>query len=273
MKSEKNDILKNLGECLSNSTNSTLRHVELTYTELCRFILIKYADRGLVKNGKIPKLFDCLYLLIAIVLTLLFIMFILSRHFSASDKKSFFMKLCLKEDHKIDQTTWRIIIQMFSFRILILTSILIFYFASWYYIKSKSKNGKVPSKFGRYQRNIYTFSDTVLIVTTIFFAVSISCIFEMYVHFAEGYNKSQLQTLILLMNFFFDLITSFVLPLLLIIKLLRKIPDLFYKKTKCTPSINVFYVRQPDFVPREDVIRIPKSPTFKNAIINVKEAG
>ena len=83
--------------------------------EYCRFILIKYADRGLVKNGKISKLFDCLYLTIASAFTVLLCMTILSRHFRGYEVNNSYMKICLQEEYTNDFENWRIVIQMTAF--------------------------------------------------------------------------------------------------------------------------------------------------------------
>ena len=216
-----------------------------------------------MKKGKISNLFDYLYLTIATTLSVLFYIHGLSRHFSAYEEKTFFMKVCLKEKYRNDHETWRIVAQVFSFTILIGASIWILYGASWFHILANSKNRKVPSKFGRYQRNIYTFSDTIFISS---FGILCDIIFYLVMNFLRNYDKDKVQTVGLLLFLFFDLILSFILPLLLIRKLLKTIPELFRNSIAIAPSKFVFYVRQPEFSPREDVVRISNSPVCKYAV-------
>ena len=200
-------------------------------------------------------------------------MIILSRHFRGYEEKNSYMKICLKEEYTYDFENWRIVIQMTAFMILILSSIGILFGASYHYILSKSKNGKVPSKFGRYQRNIYTFSETVTNVSSVFLCFIFANLF-IRMYSSEVYSKSKLQTISLLLQLLFELIMNFILPLLHIRKLLRKMPDLFHAKTICASSKIGFYVRQPELIPKEDITRISKLSTFKHAIvINVKEAA
>ena len=66
-----------------------------------------------MKKGKISNLFDYLYLTIATTLSVLFYINGLSRHFSAYEEKTFFMKVCLKEKYTNDYETWRIVAQVF----------------------------------------------------------------------------------------------------------------------------------------------------------------
>ena len=226
-----------------------------------------------MKNGKISKLFDCLYLSIASAFTVLFCMIILSRHFRGYEENNSYMKISLQEEYTNDFENWRIVIQMTAFMILILSSIGILFGASYHYILSKSKNGKVPSKFGRYQRNIYTFSETVANLSFIFLCSIIGNL-VIHIYSSEVYSKSKLQTIFLLLQLLFDLIISFIFPLLHMRKLLRKMPDLFHAKTICASSTIGFYVRQPELIPKEDITKISESSTFKYAIvINVKEAA
>ena len=84
--------------------------------------------------------------------------------------------------------------------------------------------------------------------------------------FLKNYDKDKVQTAGLLLFLFFDLILSFILPLLLIRKLLKTIPELFRNSIAIAPSKFVFYMRQPEFSPREDVVRISNSPVCKYAV-------
>ena len=183
------------------------------------------------------------------------------------------MKVCLKLDYVNNYATWRIVFQMFSFMILIAACIWILYGASWFHIMSHSKNRNVPSKFGRYQRNICTFSDTIFVT---FCEIFYNIFFLLVMHYFEMYDKHNLQIVGLLLLLIFDLIFSFLFPLLLIFKLSRNIPSLFKKKILIAPahSKDYFYMRQPEICPREDVIRIFKSSSFKcDIVIIVEEFG
>ena len=221
-----------------------------------------------MKNGKISSLFDHLYLTIVTALTVLLYIQGMSRHFRAYEEKTFFMKVCLKQDYVNNFATWRIVFQMFSFMILIAACIWIMYGASWFYIWSQSKNRKVPQKFGRYQRNICTFSDTVFITS---FEILYNIFFLLVMHYFEVYNKNNLQTVGLFLHLSFDFIVSFLFPLLLILKLSRNIPYLFQTKISIAPLEIEFYVKPPELSPREDIVRIPSTKFKCNVVIIVEE--
>ena len=145
------------------------------------------------------------------------------------------------------------------------------YGSSRYLIYSKSKNGKLPQKFGRYQRNVVTFYQTVLLnsVQEMFFAF-----LAFWPSFKIKPENVQIYTLIILL--IYGLVLDFLMPIILISKLKTRIPALFIEEVESNvPKWKKFYVNQPDLVPRRDeanVKRKKRSMSISSVIIKVEEA-
>ena len=136
--------------------------------------MILYADRGIVKSGVISDLFQNLYLTITVALSVVFYFMTFSWHLSKDEDDPFMMKICLKEEYdELYRKDFKYLIELISFMILILLLIWIMYGKSRFYLFKNTTNGKLPSKFGRYQRNILTFYDTILVTSVQLFLLLI----------------------------------------------------------------------------------------------------
>ena len=135
---------------------------------LFRFIMVKYAERGLVEGGVVSRLFNILYMCLALTLTIILILFTLVNNYKSPETA--FIAICLNHNFKMSKNwhTYSIGISLFAIG---LVSLLIMGFSSAYILKSKSKNGyNPPAIFGRFQRNILTFKETLVYHTIYFFS-------------------------------------------------------------------------------------------------------
>ena len=226
-----------------------------------RFILVKYADRGLVVGGEISKLFRRLYLTVATTLHCFCATFVPVGHIKqiVQGTEPAFISVCM--NHKInheDENTWKATTIMIGTLLPAFVSLWILYFSSKRYVSKRSKSKDQPSAMiGRYQRNIVTFKQTVLIFT-IFVATSLT--------------SMRLTTLTLNVKWHFIMI--FVVFVIVVF--------IFYKKTM-SKNINndreisktaEFYVHEPDIVPRRDNLILTENTRryFRSNVIYVKPA-
>ena len=154
-----------------------------------RFILIKYADRGLVKNGNVSKLFDHLYLTISGSMTVFFLGFIFVNHFD-SRLIPIAVNICTGENSAIDADSLRLPIVSCGIGITIITTTLLLFLSAKRFVKSKSKSGKTPAIYGRYQRNLVTFSQTIFLNTAIITLLLI----QVLLMFQFGGSKAEMKT-------------------------------------------------------------------------------
>ena len=114
--------------------------------------MIKYADRGLIKDGKLPTLFKILYLLISVVFHSQFLLarilaVILSDSFYEKVLHAFKIKI-ITEEMMVDQIKYFITLMCTFFTLHLIMSLGIFY--------SKRKLKKP-----HYRQNIFTFNSTL----------------------------------------------------------------------------------------------------------------
>ena len=225
-----------------------------------RFILIKYADRGLVKNdGKVSNLFDQLYATLTGAFNLFFVATLLSNHFSSN--VPYFIKICMGET-VANESSYKAptLIMGFSLTIAVSTGLL-FYFSKRF-VSGKSQNkSKLPVIFGRYQRNVVTFKQTI-VFNSVIMSLMVFQLFLMY-------DKDS-HDLAIMFPLSTDLFAS-----LFDIYLIIKIESKFSKprsKNKVSQQRS-FYVRQQEMVPRKDSIiatEPPAVPRHKTLVIFVK---
>ena len=165
-----------------------------------------------MKNGVISQLFEQLYFTVfTAVNIILFAVIGVSRHFyTDSENEPILIAMCLKKPitFQHQHTSW-ITYGGFMFVVFIITWLM--YGSSRYLIYSKSKNGKLPQKFGRYQRNVVTFYQTVLLnsVQEMFFAF-----LAFWPSFKIKPENVQIYTLIILL--IYGLVLDFLMPIILI---------------------------------------------------------
>ena len=197
----------------------------------------------------------------------LFAVIVVSRHFKTDiENEPVLMSLCMKKSYSFQQNSF-ISYGGFLFVIFIITWLM--YGSSRYLINSKSKNGKMPQKFGRYQRNVVTFYQTVLFNSVQEIVFGIVAFFPYLV--SLGASPETVQTFVLGTVLIYSIIFHFLIPIVTISRLKTRIPALFMNNKKISVlKYKSFYVKQPDIVPRRDVPDV-KSTSMSNVIIKVEE--
>ena len=137
-------------------------------TSIPRYVLVKYATRGLVVNGKLSPLFDQLYIVITTTFTAFFFCIGFMDYFGSSSAENPYGRyrltmICLNPPDIEDSffsiqiiTIWYGIYTPF-----LLLGILMF--LSVIYITGNKSRSRIPTIFGRYQRNVLTFKQTLFI--------------------------------------------------------------------------------------------------------------
>ena len=215
-----------------------------------RFIMIKYADRGLVKKGRISPLFQQLYILFtSTIMFLIFLIIFMRFKFQNQATQEIVDEIC-------SSTQTPMVTRLGAFKNIgkFAKVFTIFIVGCWYwrsvkFIGNRSKiKSKPPAIIGRFQRNIITYSDTVILhmvfkITSPFFLYFISSVF--------GRSLPNL-TLSLIRNISICIIVGIILPAYTIFNLHRKIPDFFSGSSTRNMEANTFYVRTPIIGPRRD---------------------
>ena len=180
-----------------------------------RYILIKYADRGLVHDGMVSKLFRHLYCVLAATFHILFFCLLVFKY--SYDKTPFTLTFCLEKNHS--QFSLRLLLTSQAGILLSLIFLLIFYFSA-----TKCQKVKTSKMIGNFQRNIVTFRQTVFFFTIQSLYLIVQKITPLIVS-----NDVQMQKIIYL---YFDLGYVLILPLilqsLLLWNLHETMPMLFY---------------------------------------------
>ena len=210
------------------------------YYYYSRYILIKYADRGLVTSeGKVSKLFDNLYITIAVSMhSFCFSGIPISHYLGATGSvEPAVISVCLEHHMKTDKDTWKYPMVMIGVILTAITPMWILYLSSRRYVWVRSATRDLPPAiYGRYQRNIVTYSQTIWIFT-IFTVSSMICM--------------SLTTLTQDVSWHFVLIIQ-------VFCFVAYVSCNYPRKTKVNrvadlemkPSI--FYIRSPHIIPRRD---------------------
>lgn len=211
-------------------------------TILFRFILVKYAERGLVSGGVVSKLFDHLYICFATFLTVLMYSLILVGNLR---EEPVFIKICLSHSGKRNIESWKnysIGISLFCIGII---SLMLMYWSSYKYLKSRSKDGRTPpSIFGRFQRNVLTFTESMYYHTLILVVILIFTVLN--------YWSNSIYFCII------PICTTFLFSCYILLASMIK-PTFHRPKPNVAPQDQIFYVRDPQIIPRRDHL-VPHIP-------------
>ena len=129
------------------------------------------------------------------------------------------------------------------------------------YVRSKSKDGKVPAKYGRYQRNILTMKQCLahgLLHSILALKVPIISQFNI--------NISDMRHLVLVSNILTIVMFDVIFPLLILLNLNRAMPD-FYSRNSNSHRTS-FYTTQPILLPRRPTYHEPKPTPVYNMSYN-----
>ena len=111
----------------------------------------------------------------------------------------------------------------------------------------KSKDGKVPVKYGRYQRNILTLKQ-VLMQTVVYVILALRVPIMTAFHMNNRTARTFLfASNLVVVNFLFEIL----IPICILYNLYINIPSFFKKESRVSPTTS-FYVRQPPIIPRRN---------------------
>ena len=224
-----------------------------------------------MKNGAISTVFKQVYFIIfAAVNTVILTTFGVKKYLkSETDEEPILISICLKK--KIS-----FLIQKKSFMnnggwnmFAIFTITWLLYSLSKLQIQSKIKNRKLPQKFGRYQRNVVTFFQTLLLISV----QQILLFFLAFLPQVQGASQETVKIFMLITILVYIIVFYFFLPIFIISRLKTRINALFISdiennRIKC----DSFYVKQPDIVPRRDFINVDSKPiSISSVIIKIEE--
>ena len=217
--------------------------------------MVKYSNRGLVKSGKVSSLFHQLYY--TLVTTFLVMTFVVGfSGFLKGEEKAIaeqiLAKVCLRQMPKEDELTTNssktyivgITLNSINTLILIMT-----FAAAKIFVWKNSKNKETPVKYGKYRRNIFTYSQTMVIGASHFISYTITLILS---NTAQGQNFGLIRNLIIWNCILYFVILGIFIPIY-VLDLFRRVPE-FYIKPKPTKNLTFFTTNQ-TITPR-------KQPTF-----------
>ena len=172
-----------------------------------------------------------------------------------------FPSVCIQQQVSYNEDSLEIVYTIEGIFLLILLFTLIMLSSALFFIKSRSKSNKVPVKFGRYQRNVLTFSQTFFcnLYIDVFFGISLLSMFQ------NIWKPSIESTFYFTLAYFLIIqvsIPGFVFPSLLLWRLHTKLPELFLRKSQSSSNIRIFYIRDPEIIPYRSKIN------SENSIIN-----
>ena len=213
------------------------------------FIMILYADRGLVRNGEISPMFQLLFSLTTTFFGIWYLLGIVIRFILQNQEtQDIVNEICSTHATMANKLGAFKNIGKFG-RIIGGFLIGLLYLRSIKFVRNRSKNkSKPPAIFGRYQRNLLTYSDTIILISLLIF----SSPFHLYSLFQIfNVNLHQL-TLTLIRSIGICIIIGILLPAYTLFNLKKKIPDFFSESNSCK---NVQFSLKPHSLiePRRDL--------------------
>ena len=110
-----------------------------------------------------------------------------------------------------------------------------------------SKDGKVPIKYGRYQRNILTLKQ-ILIQTVVYVIFAL----RVPIMTAIGMKNNTARPFLFVSNLVvMNILFEILIPICILYNLYINIPSFFKKESRVSPTTS-FYVRQPPIIPRRN---------------------
>ena len=136
------------------------------------------------------------------------------------------------------------------------------------FIKKRSnKNGQIPVCYGRFQRNVLTFKQTLIFggLNSIF-----SCRTSMFILLKKQFGIVLNHKYYFYVSniFILDFLIYIVFPLYILFFMYRKVPDFYKNSNSSNLPITVFYINTPTFVPRRPSVQ--SSTLLRNFIQSQK---
>ena len=129
------------------------------------------------------------------------------------------------------------------------------------YVKSNSKDGRTPVKYGRFQRNVLTLNQ-ILIIGIVYVLLGLRIPLLSFMNTSTQIARTiMFASNLVVANFLMDI----VVPILILVNLKKAMPE-FYKISK--PQKRTFYVTAPLILPRRDIEFIPQIQQEESPIIN-----
>ena len=198
-----------------------------------RYVMVKYADRGLVEKGSVSPLFETLYFLVYVSLFSVFSIFafyyILNRN---PDKKSNFHLMCMGEP--VDSSNFesiKSITLVLALTLPLLLSLISMYCSIQYYLHSRSISKNVPAIIGRFRRNIMSLKETFA-VTIVFFVIFYLHFFVLMFNNHFGLSPDMLRIYLIINSLMINiLIEGIIWPVYILWNLRKQMPELFSNQT------------------------------------------
>ena len=116
------------------------------------------------------------------------------------------------------------------------------------YVMDRSKNGKVPAIFGRYQRNALSLTQ-VYVQGVVYLILALKNLIVVAMNIELDLARSFLFVSNLIIS---NILMDFILPIIALGNLYKNVPEFFQENTNATPRRTTFYVRNPTILPRVD---------------------
>ena len=238
--------------------------------------MVIYPDRGLVtQNGKIYKLFEQLYTVISITLNSVGGSLVLVGNILYTDNEGIFSLICSNCKDRIKSGNYSVklihVTLCFQSAMFVISSII--FYSIRKYIKRKSgsiNNKKIPIKFGQYQRNIVTLSQTMFIGMYTLITNAILVIFPLVI---DDLANSFVRNFVFIFQLsVFDIILSFLMPVMILYNLRTKLPDFYIKNRRVIENKPIFYIFMTDFLPRDVDLEKNSQQVFHNDLMRESQS-
>ena len=196
---------------------------------VCRYVMVKYADRGLAERGSVSPLFGTLYLVVCVSLLSVFSIFAFYYIINQNpNKKSNFHLMCMGKP--IDFANFeseKSLTLVFALTLPLLLTLIFMFCSIQYYLHSRGFSKKVPVIIGKFRRNILSLKET-FVITIIFF-----CFFYLHsivikFHNQFGLSAEMLQQYLFIMSLVINiLIEGIMCPAYVLWNLHEQMPDFF----------------------------------------------
>ena len=161
--------------------------------------------------------------------------------------------VCMQEKLSYSDDSFKIVYTIEGIFALILLFTLIMLSSALFFFRSQSKNQRIAAKFGRYQRNIFTLTQTFLYNLYVQFCFGISVFILVCWSSWNPSQESIFNFTLLYFIILLDFVPGFVIPFLILLILPNKLPQLFEENIISDVNIQVFYNRSPEIIPYRDI--------------------
>ena len=183
----------------------------------------------------------------------------------AYDKKPLTLLICMEKD-VASELSWKILITGRALSIIQLIVVWILYNSAMNFVKSKSGKKNPPKIFGLFQRNMFTFLQTIIFFTF----QSLYQLFQKLLIFSLSDEMARMKNVHLFCDLISTLFVPIILQLFLMVNLNEKIPDLLSESTKSEPPAKP---PTPVIAPRRDFKMANYTPREDSRIIFMNEVN